>query len=141
MKKKRKKDQSVCADYNRFGKKERYTTKHTFGLKNFMIGKNGKKYFPLVNKRDQNLKIYQLALKIPGINPLFAISRKQRRESLNFLRVPLDLPVIWQRLRKRTGEEFLGSLLRVTTAAERSSSLLERSKIVFFSIWRLSHLS
>ncbi len=99
------------------------------------------KYFPLEDKREHKRKNYQLALKIPGMSPLFAISRKQRRESLNFLRQPLDLPVIWQRLRKRTGEEFLGSLLSETTAAARSSSLLDRSKIVFFSIWRLSHLS
>src|SRR3990167_7723301 len=83
--------------------------------------------------------LYQLDLTTPGMSPMFAISRKHKRESLNFLKNPLERPVIWQRLRKRTGEEFLGSLFKALIASERSSSLLEKSDTTFFSCCLLSH--
>ncbi len=67
-----------------------------------------------------------------------AISRKQRRDSLNFLRVPRALPVSWQRLRKRTREELRDILLRVLRASSFSSSLLFKSRIVVLSCFRLS---
>ena len=69
---------------------------------------------------------------MPGIMPLFAISRKQRRESLNFLRNPRARPVSWQRLRSRTGEELRGILLSAILASWRSSSLLFISRMIFF---------
>lgn len=75
------------------------------------------------------------------MSPLFAISLKHKRDNLNFLRHPLALPVIWQRLRKRTGEEFLGNLLREAIALRRSSSLNLRSRIIFLSCCRFSHFS
>lgn len=83
---------------------------------------------------------YQLALTIPGMRPWLAISRKQSLESLNFLKNPLARPVNWQRLRRRTGEEFLGILFKASTALSRSSMGLVMSRITCFNAWRFSHL-
>src|SRR4029078_87677 len=77
---------------------------------------------------------------MPGIMPLLAISRKQRRESLNFLKNPRARPVSWQRLRRRTGEELRGNLLRAILASCLSSSLLFISRMIFFKRCRFSHL-
>ncbi len=82
---------------------------------------------------------YQLAFTTPGIIPLLASSLKQRRDNLNFFNTPLERPVNWQRLLRRTGEEFLGSLLRAIIAPRRSSSLLFKSFTTSFSCLRFSH--
>ncbi len=60
---------------------------------------------------------YQLDFVIPGINPFNAISLKLKRESLKYLINPLARPVSRQRLRRRTGDESLGILLREMRAA------------------------
>lgn len=83
---------------------------------------------------------YQLALTTPGINPWLAISLKQRRDNLNFLKNPLDLPVSWQRFLRRIGEEFFGILFKASTAFRRSSMGLVISRMTCFSSWRFSHL-
>ncbi len=83
---------------------------------------------------------YQLAFTIPGIKPWFAISRKQSRESLNFLRNPRALPVNWHRFLRRTGEEFLGNLLSESTAARRSSIGFFISRMIALNFDLLSKL-
>ncbi len=57
-------------------------------LSNPMIDERQRVDHKIVQSRD-----YQLALKIPGMRPWLAISRKQIRESLNFLKQPLARPV------------------------------------------------
>ena len=42
---------------------------------------------------------------------------KQRRDNLKLSHISSATPVNWQRLRKRTGEESLGILLRAIRAA------------------------
>ncbi len=84
------------------------------------------------------IEIYQLAFTIPGMSPWFAISLKQRRESLNFLKNPLALPVNWHRFFKRTGDEFFGILFKESTACKRSSIGFVISKIIPFKALRLS---
>ena len=77
---------------------------------------------------------------MPGMRPWLAISRKQRRESLNLRRNPRERPVNWQRLRRRIGEEFLGILLRASTAARRSSIVRSMSRITPLRAVLFSHL-
>jgi hypothetical protein len=85
--------------------------------------------------------LYQLALTIPGIRPLLAISRKQRRDIPNLRRKPLALPVNMHRFLRRTGEEFFGSLFSVFCAARRSSSLRRMSRTTLFNSCRFCHLA
>jgi len=82
---------------------------------------------------------YQEALVIPGMSPALDISRKQRRESLNFLRYPRERPVSWQRLRRRTLEEFRESLLSASWAFKRSSMVADRLRTIFLSSFLFSH--
>lgn len=72
---------------------------------------------------------------------MLASSRKHKRDSLNFLRYPLARPVSWHRFLRRTGDELRDILLSVVCAANRSSSVLFKSRTIFFNSWRLSHLS
>ena len=57
--------------------------------------------------------IYQEALIHPGILPCKASSRNEILESPNLRIVARGLPVSVQRLTKRTGEEFLGNLVKL----------------------------
>lgn len=70
-----------------------------------------------------------------------AISLKQRRDNLNFLKNPRERPVNWQRLRSLTGQEFLGILFNSVRALLRSSSERFILRIIFLRAWRLSHFS
>lgn len=74
------------------------------------------------------------------MRPWLAISRKQSLDILNLRRHPRLRPVNWQRLRRRTFEEFFGILFRVSTATRRSSIGLETSRINLLSSCLLSHL-
>src|SRR5712691_4058351 len=65
---------------------------------------------------------YQLALISPGISPRSAISRSLLRPSPNLRKTPRGRPVSLQRLRRRTGDAFLGSCWSFSRASWRSSS-------------------
>ena len=54
---------------------------------------------------------YQEALITPGTLPSSASSRKEIRDRPNFRNTARGLPVREQRLTRRTGDEFLGSLV------------------------------
>jgi len=69
-----------------------------------------------------------------------AISLKQRRETWNFLKKPLERPVNLQRLRSLEGEESLGILFNAVRALLRSSSDRFISRMIFLRAWRFSHL-
>jgi len=84
--------------------------------------------------------IYQLALNMPGMVPLFASSRKQIRDIWNLRRYPRGRPVRLQRFLSRTGDELRGSLFNFSCAAIRSSSEEEGLRTIFLSVCRSSHL-
>src|SRR5215831_8704417 len=65
---------------------------------------------------------YQLALISPGISPRSAISRSLLRARPNLRNTPRGRPVSLQRLRRRTGEAFLGNCCSCSRASWRSSS-------------------
>lgn len=69
-----------------------------------------------------------------------AISRKDRREILNFLKYPLGRPVSWHRLRSLIGEESLFILFNLIPASIRSSSLRFIFLTLALSSWRLFQL-
>src|SRR5262245_45984430 len=75
------------------------------------------------------------------MRPIEAISRNERRESLNLRIKPLERPVDRQRLRRRTGHEFLGILLSAMRAAWRSSSEADMSAAFLRSSCRLFHFN
>src|SRR5207249_2144425 len=81
---------------------------------------------------------YQLALIKPGISPRSAISRSLLRPSPNLRNTPRGRPVSLQRLRRRTGEAFLGNCCCFSRASWRSSSERLASLMIASSAARLA---
>ena len=60
------------------------------------------------------MNVYQLDFLTPGIWPLCDNSRNAILDILNFLKYPLGLPIISQRLCKRVGDESLGNFCKAS---------------------------
>src|SRR5690606_27299163 len=81
---------------------------------------------------------YQLALTSPGTSPRMAASRNLFRQRPNFRYTPWGRPVIRQRRCWRLGLESRGSFCSLTSASQRSSSVVAGLLMMAFSSARLA---
>src|SRR6202012_2105730 len=88
--------------------------------------------------RTQIVLFYQLDLTTPGISPLRASERKQRRHTPNLRRNARGRPQSWQRLCWRDlNFGFLASLTRFAVVAiVYSLSVVRIASVVFFMLQR-----
>src|SRR5690606_7425589 len=94
------------------------------------------KFFVQRQPHSEAMKSYQLAFFRPGILPFRAMSRRAILEMPKYLTYPLGRPDIWQRLCRRTFEEFFGSSSRAAQLpAFLSSSLLAAYLATIFSLF------